>query len=135
MYSASEYVFIFLSLRCTPRKAFERAYGDLLGPEMCSVQRKETKASPDIPLIECSCKNTKEKILIFINIQTNGLIGSNEFSVNIDATKFFQGVTISHGHKYIVGCSHPNHFISIEVMTKYDIQDRIKIMSSKDKNS
>ena len=72
----------------------------------------------------------KDTILVFIHIYTDGLVGRNLFSVGIDATKSVKSLRLYHYHKSIVGGSQPNHFVSVEVMDKDDIQCRINLTRS-----
>ena len=53
------------------------------------------------------------------------MVGSNAFIKGVDETKVVQDVILSQSYKAIVGGLHPNRFISVGVMTKGELQDRI----------
>ena len=80
------------SLRYTSRKSFEIVSRNILSPERHSVHRREDGYNTYITFIDCRCGYIKDTIVVFINIQTGGLIGINLFSVGIDVTKVVQGV-------------------------------------------
>ena len=64
-----------------------------------------------------------------------GLIGSNEFSAVIYATRLVQGVILSHHYKAVVQGVHPNQFTSMEGVTKGDLQDHLDAMRYYEKKS
>ena len=43
---------LFLSLGCTSKNTFELVSVNILGPDMCSVQKREAKACKDTPYID-----------------------------------------------------------------------------------
>ena len=59
----------------------------------------------------------------FITKQADGFIGSNAFSVGIDATKVLRYSMIFKCYQAITKGSYPNHLVYVQVISKKDPQD------------
>ena len=86
----------YLGLNCTSRKAFEFISGNLAGPALRKIQKRERlNYSRSEPFIDYSKQMVKESIIRFIKERINGVQGINYFSAGFDATKLVKGVCLS----------------------------------------
>ena len=67
----------FLSLSCTPKKAFDILSGNLLGPALRSVQIREAALDQPVTFISCSTNDIKSSAIYFINKKTKGTVRRN----------------------------------------------------------
>ena len=100
----------YLGLNCTSRKEFEFVSGNLAGPALRKIHKREVlKDSRIKPFIDCSKQMVKESNIRFIKERIGGVKGPNYFSAGLDATKLVKGVHLSEQNQYIVDDAYPDN--------------------------
>ena len=85
----------------------------MLVPALIIIQKTEAVKKNMVQLILCGTITMKEEIVIFAINHTDGLEGSNTFSVGLDEKTVVQVIRVNGCHKVIVGSPYPHNLVTI----------------------